>query len=345
MAFARRPLRVKELREAVGILKSRDATSQKQVTPVLNRAEMPYIRRLLKLFPPLIEVDNISHIPDDDRVCRLCHSTVLNFLRRNPYILCGSLKKGGKDLAAGIRICPRVIADASLLYLSQERYSRLLTRRENGWFDRNEEAVTEHHFLTYSAKYWDKHLDSYPHRVHEIFRSLSSTELDGQDEEFGKEHVFLEIHAHVERFLRSPNFQTCLQIQSLCVDGQFSVHYVNGDLEDRGYAKRVFPDWFVMWSPDGMAFLKDYHRLWYDWQRILNCGTCVDPNCTCVAKRYAGEIDRCWWAALGPQNFLSKMKGRYSSFRFQAEPVDPGRKPTFEGVSPRGDEVRILRLQ
>jgi len=63
-------------------------------------------------------------------------------------------------------------------------------------------------------------------------------------------------------------------------------------------------------------------------------------------RECAGEIDRCWWAALGAHNFLSKMHSRYTSFRFQTDnKLDPRRQKTFEGVMTSGDELRILRTK
>lgn len=52
----------------------------------------------------------------------------------------------------------------------------------------------EHHLLSYAAKYWDKHLDDVPF----------SQEMSDK----------------VERFITSPHFQTCLQVQSLFIEGK-----------------------------------------------------------------------------------------------------------------------------
>ena len=51
----------------------------------------------------------------------------------------------------------------------------------------------EHHLLSYAAKYWDKHLD---------------------DIAFSQE-----MSEKVESFIISPYFRTCLQVQSLFIEG------------------------------------------------------------------------------------------------------------------------------
>ncbi|KAI5116473.1 hypothetical protein M0805_001636 [Coniferiporia weirii] len=331
VAFARRPLRVKELREAVGMLKSRDAQSGGKSSSSLDPSEKPYIKSILKLFAPLIEVESDCG-EMDDRICRLYHSTVLDFLRRNAEIFYNS-SKSTKRQTAGLRISPAVIADACLLYLSQDRYSHLLTRSDNVWSDATGTPVAEHHFLTYSAKYWDRHLDCLQVEIPSVLDAKNSKELcKTQHNEFYK---------RVRAFLRSPNFQVCIQIQSLWVDSQFEVFRVNGDDENRAYLRRVFPDWFTR-TPYGRRFLVDYRRFWYNWRLFLGCGHCDEP--TCVFKACTGEIDRCWWAALGPHNLLSAFQSRYISFRFQSDEDTMLTRASFEGVGVSGNELIILRL-
>ena len=302
IVFARRPLRVKEVREAIGLLQSRNPGSP-------DAADLPFTRSLRKLFAPLIEIqggcDDL-----DDCTCRLFHSTVRDFLLKYPEIFHDGT--GGPDL----QISPYVIFNACLLYLSQARYQKLLVRSDARWVDASGDSVECHHLLLYSAKYWDKHLDEVP-----------ETDL---------------LRTRVQTFLTSPNFLTCIQVQSLWVDRQFRIFYVVGQPETNTYVRRLFPSWFAGHHGDGKLW-KDFRAFLHEWRYLLECGSCENPKCRLLP--YAGEIDRCFWRALGSHNFMSRLEGRYTSFTFQSEKVadDPSGQ-CYEGVSVSGDEVRLLRL-
>ncbi|KAF8532084.1 hypothetical protein JB92DRAFT_3104133 [Gautieria morchelliformis] len=292
VAFARRPLRVKELREAVGLLQSKTPHSPKA-------ADMPLIRRLRQLFSPMIEVQIGGSDHDlDDSPCRLFHSTVGNFLMKNSDVL-------GHNLP----ITRRIIADACLGYLSQSRYAELLTVSGGEWCDIRGENMDQHQFLLYAAKYWDKHLDHVPESE--------------------------ELHRHVQTFITSSNFQTCIQVQSLGVEHKFAVFGRYGDEDNQAYPLRVFPQWFTkdqsIPSKQGAKLCRDYHRFVHDWRHLL--------------AGEVGEIDRCWWAALGPRNFLSRWHGRYTSFIYQAdEDAHHGSWQDYDGVSMSSDQLKRLRL-
>jgi hypothetical protein len=87
---------------------------------------MPRNGRLKKLFAPMIEVQSggSDNDLDDDSPCRLVHSTVRDFLMKNPDVL-------GQDLP----VTHRIIADACLGYLSQSRYAELLMASGAEWRD------------------------------------------------------------------------------------------------------------------------------------------------------------------------------------------------------------------
>jgi hypothetical protein len=294
IVFARRPLRMKELSEAVGLLQSKNSQ--------LLNSDKPLERSLRKLFAPLIEVQ--EGCSEDDHTCRLFHSTVQHFLVKNPEIL-----------AKNLPITPRLIAEACLGYLSQSRYARLFTRSNVGWITTQHETADGHHFLSYAAKYWDKHLDLVP-----------------ESEKLRK---------RVRSFITSSNFQTCIQVQSLWVDGKFEVFGCVGDAKQLPYLLRVFPFWFA-YQEQGLW--KDYRCFLNDWRHLLSSGNAWNPDK--LVLQYIGEVDRCWWAALGPQNFLSKLQSRYTSFIFQvSEDPHHGRRQNFEGVNATGDKLKILQLQ
>ena len=60
---------------------------------------------------------------------------------------------------------------------------------------------------------------------------------------------------------------------------------------------------------------------------------------------HRGEIDRCFFGALGPDNYLHKGPSRYKSLLFstnQDEPMDPIR--CFEGVDETGQWLTVMKL-
>ncbi|KAF8526673.1 hypothetical protein BU17DRAFT_40385 [Hysterangium stoloniferum] len=299
IAYARRPLRLKELREAIGILQSSHPES-------LEDADLPFTRSVRKLFAPFIEIQNDS---DDleECTCRLFHSTVREFLYKNPDIL--SDGTAGSDL----RITSYPIFNACLLYLSQTRYSKLLVRSDTRWVDSTGLSVDRHHFLFYSAKYWDKHV-----------AHVDETKT---------------LRIRVKKFLTSSNFQTCIQVQSLWVDRHFHIFPKNGQPTTNDYLWQIFPKWFSKASEDDNLW-RNYRVFMHDWRYLLQCGSCEHPKCHCLP--YTGEIDRCFWGALGSQNFMSKFTGRYVSFVFQSE-YSPSSQ-LYEGVSQTGDQLELIRL-
>ncbi|KAJ7701358.1 hypothetical protein B0H14DRAFT_2648414 [Mycena olivaceomarginata] len=276
VAFARRPLRMKELREAVGLLQSKNPRS-------LNQADMPFGSKLRKLLPPLIETRQDGCADPDDCTCSLFHATVLHFILDHPDVL----QSGLQDPAADLAIIPDVIANACLLYLSQSRYSRLLRKRDTGkWVDAFGESIDRHHFLLYSAKYWDKGLDLIT-------------------------HFSMPLDTRVTSFIKSSNFETLVQVQSLWAYAQFEVFRIIGD-DKRTFLRRMFPLWFTVQcvtGSDGMRLWRDFRGFQHEWKYLLACHRCQDPDC--ITSPYPGELDRCWWPALGPQNFLSQPRKAY----------------------------------
>ncbi|KAJ3892676.1 hypothetical protein GG344DRAFT_44866 [Lentinula edodes] len=308
IAFARRPLRMSELREAIGILSIDTPTS-------LSSRHIPFEPHLRKLFAPLIQIIPIAE--SEDYTCRLFHSTVRDFLR----------KYGGKvfpEFSSGLVVSPGISAQACLAYLRQQRYSLTLRHEDELWLDFNGKAVKEHSFLLYAAKYWDKHFD----------------EVLGDEE----------TRNAIVSFITSSNFQTFVQIQSLWLENRFTIfRQSNGcecdDCTRIRFLVRVFPLWLINGSEvtNERRLWASYRRFIHDWRHFLSCANCEKRGC--LFARCAGEIDRCWWGALGPRNFLSRLQGRYRSFSFQREGIvttEPG--PSFEGISQEGNKMKILRL-
>lgn len=302
VVYARRPLQMKEVQEAIGLLQSGNPRSP-------NAGDQPFDKSLHKNFAPLI----VFQDGDEDRgpECRLFHSTLRHFLLKNPDVIGGS----HRDL----HISSAKIFDACLLYLSQDRYHTLLTRDNARWVDASGGIVENHHFLLYAAKYWDKHLDD-----------ISETEA---------------LRIRVQDFLTSPHFLTCIQTQSLWVDGQFEVFYLDNDSSNqRAYLRRMFPAWFSGNHGTGNKLWRNFRAFMHEWRYFLECGSCAHPSC--VMLPYAGQIDRCFWNALGPNHFLSNLPGRYRSFVLQNTklPDDHPLCQMYEGISVSGTEVLMMRL-
>lgn len=282
ITFAKRRLRLSELREAIGIISCSDPRA-------LKRHSIPWQQAVKKLFAPLIETQ-----PDpknaDDCFCHLFHGTVRDFLLKNQDIF-----RLGQTVVTNRLVSEMVIAEACLLYLSQEKYSQLLAKRSSQWVTTLGEDLSDHHLLTYSAKYWDKHLDDVQETPQLLYR--------------------------IEKFLTSSNFQTTLQIQSLCVEGHFGLYTVQGHAGSHKFTKRVFPRWFCEnKSGETTDFLGNYRSFISEWQSFLDSATCNDGCCEHMHyARYIGELDRCLWKALGPSNFLSSNHGRYCSFMLTNE--------------------------
>jgi hypothetical protein len=84
---------------------------------------------------------------------------------------------------------------------------------------------------------------------------------------------------------------------------------------------RTLPNWIafrgpkssIITSESGATKTKEedgLHRQYLEWQgewcELLQCGQ---------FRQFNGEVDRCFWTALGPSNFLSHNTGRYQSFQ------------------------------
>ncbi|THU77217.1 hypothetical protein K435DRAFT_974075 [Dendrothele bispora CBS 962.96] len=312
VAFARRPLHIREIREAIGILRNANNLE----------SSMPFTKKLEAIFSPLIEVLKSPESDNpDDYTCHLFHSTVKTFFVNHPEIL--KIPQGNMlYLSPCTLISPSAIASACLRYLSQPRYSTLLRKGADGeWCDASGGRVQQHRFLIYSAKYWDKHLDN----IHTL------------------DHAS-ELKKAVRKFITSSNFQTCIQVQNLWVDHQFGIFGVS-NIHNKLFLRRVLPEWFTE-EEEFVALLRNFRLYLREWRTLLNCTRCENPGC--VLHPYAGLVDRCWWTALGRSNFLSKMHGRYVSFTFETEDSVsrlPGTGYLCEGMCTAGNTLKILYLE
>ena len=298
-----------ELREAIGIVSSENPKS-------LQSRNIPWRQAVERVFAPLIET---QEDPENrgENFCYLFHSTVRDFLIRNQDVF-----RQDAPFPAIHAISELTIANACLLYLSQDRYSQLLTNEAEQWITTTKDNIKDHHLLTYSAKYWDKHFD--------------------QVEETP------ELRRKIEGFLTSPNFQSTIQLQSLFVQGQFGIYTSGRCSPEHKFTKRVFPQWFASDSIDTCSsFLVDYRTYISEWQSLLSCADCQNPRCYShsIVKRFRGGLDHCLWGALGPRNFLSSSSGRFSSFMLCIQNISGATKmPYQEAISQDGKQVVVLQL-
>ncbi|GLA28115.1 hypothetical protein AnigIFM63326_005683 [Aspergillus niger] len=204
-----------------------------------------------------------------------------------------------------------VLADICRKYLLQPRYQQLLTRDGETFVDYEGEDIFSHHLLSYAAKYWDKHLDSVDFSL-EYCQKTSS-------------------------LIRSSHFFTLLQVQSLFVDGQFRFWYSTNRPWAGRHIRRVFPHWLD--DNCNEPFAKDYGSFVGEWGPLLD-------RETSVTGAFPGEIDRCFFGALGPNNYLHKGPSRYRSLMFTAE-AEPHKTPIryFEGVDETGTCLTVLKLE
>ncbi len=314
--FARRPLRIKEIQEAVGVLKD----------PTNPERNQPFPAILMRIFASLVNVQGGNDISDDDRTCRLYHSTIQTYLDRHPDpFQCSTSGDCANSISRTNHplVTPNIMADACLSYLSQGCFAQLFQKTENGWQIRSGNSfvsIDNHRFLIYSAKYWYRHLDD--------LKALDSADI---------------LKRRIKDFMMSSNFRTCIQVQSLWVDSQFEAYWSHGGVY---VLHRVLPGWFKSEDEIFRSLLQSYRLLLRDWRVFLSHARCDDSGCTLLL--YAGQVDRCWWAALGPENYLSKLQGRYISFVFKAEDdttINWEVDNVCESICASGRKLKILRLQ
>ncbi|KAF0319210.1 hypothetical protein GQ607_013603 [Colletotrichum asianum] len=294
IAFARRPLHLRELEEATTLALSDPGKG-------LDPRKAPF--SLQQWFGPLIQ---IQHDPKgiSDPLCRLCHSTVLDFLLANPEVL---RARTSSQCPFGYSISASRVGDICLRYLSLERYSRPLELPLDGCHMSGSalfDDVKKHAFLTYSAKYWDRHMED-----------LEPTQQRRK-----------ELHD----FLRSSNFQTLLQIQSVPVSAHFTQFKMfGGSYPSRTMHRRVFPSWFgwglkskdLEYIEEAINVRFDYRHFFNDWGYLLDRGICESATSgECRFQHFFGEINRCLTGLLGPTHFMTKLKERHASFMLTTEP-------------------------
>lgn len=316
LAFAKRPLRMSEVKEAMTILRS----------PGVRLTEDDIVRSCLGLVrytpgPATKEQKKSS----TDGIIRLSHSSVQKFLLEDVgHTLADNTdtKSGGEDdddMTIKRRtflephrpfVTEDIIRTSCLAYLAQPKYLKPLLlpaanpkspseRANSNMLGSRTPAVVlpkDSGFLLYSAKYWFQHCDT----------------TCADDDTDNSEHCGdppEEVRQSVKNFISSPHFYTCMQVQSLFVQGHF-LHSFDS-ITGRGQSvRRTLPNWMRRLEPE---LLRQYNTFQGEWCRLLK-GRSSDP--------VRGDLSRCFWGSLGANNFLSVFDGggrsRYLNFCFDS---------------------------
>ena len=279
----------------------------------LSRNAIPS-REFIDRCEPFLKRSTLETDSDEEFV-KITHSVAHKFL------ISQSDSSNASDPDLTIGLLPRndppplnqsVIADACLNYLLQARYSHMLKKRTVSRFeDRGGLVVPQQCLLSYAAKFWDKHFEA----------------LDSSEERCQK----------IAKFITSSNYITTMQVQSLFVEGHF---IQSRDHNGRGlFTKKVWPSWFTK-TEDGKKLLRCYHVMIGEWAELLRFG---------VSRYLNGELDRCFWNSLGPNNFLSanKVFERYPSFSFAStNDADSTELVDFtETISRNGSELIVTKAR
>ena len=213
-------------------------------------------------------------------------------------------------------VSPSLICELCMKYLSQPRYSKLLKRETHYDFTTwSGESVLTHQLLLYTAKYWYRHCDD----------SVPSTDS----------------RERLRQFIFSPNFYTLIQVQSLSIIGHFLLSFDRITGEPKAM-KKILPACANDKSEETAQILPQFSDFLYEWSEFLQLGLTSDFN---------GEIDRCFWTALGPAHFLRNGQERYSSFHFVSPQMsleaDAATKPFcfLHALSPDGRDLVLCRVQ
>lgn len=279
LAFARRPLRVGELQEALSILETSWIDQENGNCDSLRKDMMIGQQHIIHRCRPLVDFVSSTRNSGDGYL-QLSHASVFEFLRG--YVDIEADKQQPQHFSARSTfsldqpvIRGSLIADACLKYLSQSRYARPLSKCSSTDFETGTfppEDVRHHKFLRYAAKYWYRHLQV----------------LENQPD----------LCKRVKTFLLSPQFLTVVQVQSLFVLCHF-IHSFDQSkdgtpLYGKPKMKRNLPEWFRTCN-EGKKLSRSYELFLVEWSNFLQLGSTDFLN---------GEIERCLWGALGPNHFM-----------------------------------------
>lgn len=358
VAFAQWPLTVNQVQEAVSALRS-DGSSRKD-----SAKQTVFMDALLESFYPLIELQsNINPSAEDDvedasntesihknKICRLFHSTLFDFLQQNTDVYSDSddrVKQKTEDYedfkkgdVAELHVSSLRVAEACILYMLQDKYRQPLRKRNDSWINGDSQPVafSEGTFLLYAVRTWIMHLEAAeaevskypPNHWHIVQTSFP--------------RVKAHLHTKIQDFINSTNFLTYLQILTLRVTPPFCVFFLQGsenDISDKDctHIGRTLPSI--------NTYLRDYLRLWNDWGYFLQHEEYYYFSHD-TFEWCRGELQRCWWESLRSENFLSKLPSSIHSFKFLSESIENKREmdyttgPCMQAMLATSNGIKVL---
>ncbi|KAF3939993.1 hypothetical protein ABW19_dt0201895 [Dactylella cylindrospora] len=262
VVFAKRPLRISELIDGVAVLRTQPSDD---IQPE-NRPKPKVVLDACMSFLTVLSTEDDDDCAGDEEMAGytviLSHGTIRKFLIEGPG---GSIRRDGPEEL----VSSTIIGDCCLRFLSQPKFKNLLEKAGNGGLFTGEtprKYITANSLLFYAAKYWHHHFDTEMTALHAFG---PTTAMDPTEEDLEA----------VIKFLESPNFVTCVQVQSLCVEGHFMQSY-DSITDQTTNRKRVLPNWMLRC---GKGLYCQYEDFMSEWGELLRSG---------LSEHVNGELDR-----------------------------------------------------
>ncbi|KAL7780825.1 hypothetical protein V8C43DRAFT_329027 [Trichoderma afarasin] len=269
--YAKRPLLKSEVIEAIAILRTESGD--------LDPDYKPRDDSVLNACHPLVKIITQRGEKENDPIITLHDGGVREFLE-------GSLELRSDHHTDDELVDAGIFRDTCIRYLTQPKYEKFLKKIDTGTFktwETNEDIIS-HNLLGYCVKYWHQHFDT------------PSAESPPEAE-----------IKKVKQLVESTHFATCVQVQSLVVEGHFA-HRIDDITDQAASTKRVFPNWLLK-----SELFRQYSIFSSEWSELLQSGLTSNLN---------GELDRCIWMSLGHNHFLSSLPCRYESFIFATKDTE-----------------------
>lgn len=241
-----------------------------------------------------------------DGYVRLAHASAFVFLQE--------LAQKTVTEAERISINSNLIAEACLKYLSQTRYR-----------DTSLSSVRTHHFYTYAAKYWHRHMEEAGPDPH-----LLQSAMD---------------------FIRSTQFLTVTRFQGAFLNRHFGdrlMSRLKKTQDEKPLSASTGVSQHLAGKTDMQHLVDDYKHFISEWGDLLQLGT------TCSAPD--DLIESCFWGALGKQNAL-QMTGsaveKNQSFMLETHTADGDARQDgdmlskvdfYETISDDGSRVSVWQI-
>ncbi|SCO57664.1 uncharacterized protein FFMR_14820 [Fusarium fujikuroi] len=287
---------------------------------------------------PFVRIESKTSVITSQSICSIYHNSVRRFFEDNPHILRSEACQNS-NAVCDISLTRETLASATLRYLQQPRYKHLLEVNETedsvSLYTRDGSNIDSHHLLIYSAKYWVRHVD----------------ELQRSNQALDDDHIY----KIVDDFVRSRNFATCLQVQSLFVQGRFSQWYFDDDERvyyntrhdekmRHKYLTRNLPEFFTRLR-DGKSLQDQYQDAIVEWAYFLG-------SISALHGPLPGQIDKCLWSGLGFNNFMHNIKSQVKGYALEHNDnlqrnslAQCNNLPSFIRCEASGRDISVLYLR